>query len=119
MLAVATLMVGCASSGTAAQSTDASWTRSGANPILSPTGWEGAWILEPTVLYESDTFKMIYTGNDGNWSSTAMQFGYATSSDGRTWTKYLGNPIFGMGVGGQSTPPGSAPEETSRPRPTS
>jgi hypothetical protein len=111
MLAVAALMVGCAGNGAAAQSpvpsplsppTDASWTRSGANPILSPTGREGAWILEPTVLYESGTFKMIYTTNNGNWSSPAMQFGYATSRDGGSWTKYGANPIFGMGVGGES-----------------
>jgi len=83
--------------------TDDSWVRVGGNPVMSPTGWEGAWILEPTVLYEAGTFKMIYTGASGSpW--TASQFGYATSTDGIAWTREPSNPVFGRGEGGESGP---------------
>ena len=82
---------------------DDSWSRSVPNPIMSPTGWEGDWILEPSVIYEGGTFKMIYVGASGTpW--TASQFGYATSSDGVSWTRYGGNPVFGLGVGGEAGP---------------
>src|ERR1035437_7083700 len=80
---------------------DASWTRSPSNPVMSPTGWEGAGIPEPTVIYEAGTFKMINPGHSGSpW--TTSQFGLATSADGATWTRYGGNPILGLGAGGQS-----------------
>jgi hypothetical protein len=75
---------------------DASW---GARTvILAPVEpWEGTWILEPTVLHEDGLFKMIYTGNNNNYWD--QQFGLASSGDGRTWTKFAGNPIFGKGLG--------------------
>jgi len=79
--------------------TDDSWARVGGNPVMSPTGWEGTWILEPSVLYEGGLFKMIYTGNGG---TNAAQFGYATSTDGLSWTRSGSNPIWGMGAGGQN-----------------
>jgi sucrose-6-phosphate hydrolase SacC (GH32 family) len=80
--------------------TDDSWTRYVSNPILTATEvWEGNWILEPSVLHESGIFKMIYCGDN---DVTSQQVGLATSSDGFTWTKYVGNPVFGGGVGGEA-----------------
>lgn len=82
---------------------DNSWARVGGNPVLTADeGWDGNWVLEPTVLYEGGLFKMIYTGDNGTGGSfNSEQFGYAESADGITWTKH-GSPVFGGGVGGES-----------------
>lgn len=74
-----------------------SWTRAAGNPILSPAvTWEGAALEEPSILYESGTWKMWYTGG---WTSSAM--GYATCTSDPTvaanWTKYASNPVLGQG----------------------
>ncbi len=71
--------------------------RSAGNPILSPAiTWEGAALEEPSVIYESSTWKMWYTGG---WLSSAM--GYATCTSDPTvaanWTKYASNPVLGQG----------------------
>ncbi len=49
----------------------------------SGKGDEG--IYEPFVLKDEDTYKMWYTGEDGDGNYNIF---YATSSDGLTWTKY-------------------------------
>ncbi|CAG0947625.1 hypothetical protein ANRL1_04350, partial [Anaerolineae bacterium] len=64
------------------------------NPVLLPGSsgsWDSAQVWDPTVLKDGNTYKMWYTGRDGN-GITAI--GYATSSDGITWTKYNGNPVI-------------------------
>lgn len=79
-----------------------SWMRA-AEPLISPSAaWEGGssgQVQEPTVLYESGTWKMWYTGG---WSSPAM--GYATCTGDPTvtanWTKYASNPVLGQGGSG-------------------
>ena len=71
-----------------------------AEPLLSPTvTWEGPALQEPTVAYESGTWKMWYTGH---YSSPAL--GYATCTGDPTvtgnWTKYASNPVLGQGGSG-------------------
>lgn len=74
---------------------DASWTRSAANPILSPTEtWEQTAVYEPNVIYDG-TWKMWY---GGGWADPGI--GYATSTDGVSWTKYGSNPVLGQGGSG-------------------
>lgn len=76
------------------------WKRAAGNPILSPGAtWEGGgsgFIQEPSVIYESGTWKLWYTGNITN---TAV--GYATCTSDPTvaanWTKYASNPVLGQG----------------------
>jgi hypothetical protein len=56
-----------------------------------PAGsWESQKVGRPSVLYEGGTYKMWYDGNDG----VARHVGYATSADGRSWTRHPGNPVF-------------------------
>lgn len=78
------------------------WQR-GANPILEATEtWEGGasgWLQEPSVLYESGTWKMWYTGGVSG-SGTDYAMGYATCNGGGTWRKYPGNPVLGKGGSG-------------------
>jgi len=68
------------------------WSKHEANPVLTSRE-SGVWDLEmgsPCVLFDGVEYKMWYTGADGVYSS----IGYATSTDGVTWTKYHGNPVF-------------------------
>lgn len=74
---------------------DASWSRSGSNPILTPTiAWEETAVYEPNVIYDG-AWKMWY---GGGWANPGI--GYSTSADGITWTKYAGNPVLGQGGSG-------------------
>ena len=69
------------------------WTKDTAsNPVLL-TGGSGAFdeeaIERPMVIKDGSTYKMWYSGQN---ASNEWQLGYATSSDGTTWTKDGGNP---------------------------
>jgi uncharacterized repeat protein (TIGR01451 family) len=68
-------------------------TKYSANPILTSGAsgsWDSAQVWDPTVLKDGNTYKMWYVGIDNNGT---YGIGYATSSDGITWSKYLGNPV--------------------------
>ncbi len=71
------------------------WTRQGSEPVLryGPGSWESHGVSAPSVWHDigANLWKMWYAGRDfrGNYS-----IGYATSPDGVTWTKYLGNPVL-------------------------
>ena len=89
-----------------AVSTDGfSWTRDSL-PVLQPGGagsWDGRGVANAIVLKEGAVYKMWYVGFDGyngNYVTNAM-VGYATSSDGRLWTKYAGNPVMAGGLLGE------------------
>lgn len=73
------------------------WTPAAANPILSPGAggsWDDAHVKDPHVVYVAGVFHMLYAGHDGsNW-----RIGYATSSDGETWTKQ--GQVLGLGGSG-------------------
>ena len=77
------------------KSTDGvAWTEPVTNPLpsLAPTDpWEGNLVLPGSVIKDGDLYRMWYVGRNaiGRWA-----VGYATSSDGINWTKYLGNPVF-------------------------
>lgn len=81
-----------------ATSTDGiAWTKYASNPVLSAgSGWESGHVSAPAVLYEGGNWYMWYAGYDG----TRFRIGYATSSDGISWTKYGGNPVMTVGAGG-------------------
>lgn len=74
------------------------WSRSGSNPVLSPSqSWEISRVSSPSVILDGTTYKMWYTGVDG---AGVAHIGYATSSDGIVWTKHAGNPVLDVGAGG-------------------
>ena len=75
------------------------WTKNSGNPVLSlGTGgsWDDEGVVLPSVIFESDIFKMWYHGDDGS----ATRIGYATSPDGVTWTKSGSNPVLSLGSSG-------------------
>ncbi len=70
-----------------------SWEKLGASPVFTP-GPLGAWdessVNAVHVLFEAGGYKMWYSGCQG----IACSIGYATSSDGVSWSRYGGNPIL-------------------------
>lgn len=72
------------------------WTKSANNPVLIPTAgtWDKNNVQAPSVLYNtsSNRYEMWYTGSDG----TFVRTGFATSTNGFTWTK---NSSYVLSVG--------------------
>ena len=72
-----------------------SWSRSGLNPLNltgGATDWD-AGVYGPCVIKDDDApaserYKMWYVGYNLNPPGHPPSIGYATSSDGTTWTKY-------------------------------
>lgn len=63
--------------------------------LVGSEAWEDHGVYSPTIIYESSTFHMMYTGLNASFLTTGYpQIGYATSSDGNTWTKYASNPVL-------------------------
>lgn len=63
-----------------------------ANPIVTHGGggWKNVAVKEPWVLKDGSTWKMWYGGFEGAF----WGIGYATSTDGITWTDYGSNPVL-------------------------
>ena len=78
--------------GVASSADGTMWTKYAGNPILS-RGPDGSWDSQgtecPSVVFDGTTYYMWYTG----WASTISSIGLATSTDGYTWTRYVGNPV--------------------------
>jgi predicted GH43/DUF377 family glycosyl hydrolase len=71
-----------------------SWQRVSARPVLSPEQpWEREAVMCPHVLYDDGQklYRMWYSGGE-QYEPNAI--GYATSADGRRWTKHEANPVF-------------------------
>lgn len=83
--------------GYATSSNGINWTKYSGNPIMG-TGitWESNSIEHPIVLYNGTNYEMWYVGYDG----TNRRAGYATSTDGISWTKYSSNPVLDLGTSG-------------------
>jgi MYXO-CTERM domain-containing protein len=74
------------------------WTKYAGNPVLTP-GPSGAWdadtVCEPRVVRVGAQYYMFYTHCAGSHG-----IGLATSPDGKSWTKYAGNPVLTIGPPG-------------------
>jgi len=87
--------------GFATSNDGVNWVKYAGNPVLD-LGEVGAWdsrvVQAPSVVYDSndEMYKMWFTGGDGEY----FQTGYATSPDGRNWTKSDSNPVVQVGVSG-------------------
>jgi len=87
--------------GYATSSDGISWQKSSYNPVLD-VGTSGEWddegVSKATVLYHQDQeiYRMWYAGYDGS----NVRIGYATSSDGISWSKHTSNPILDLGPDG-------------------
>jgi Predicted glycosylase len=79
--------------GLATSSDGITWTKSEANPVLTP-GAAGAWdassVRYPSVHYDGSVFMLWYRGE----GAAGSQIGLATSADGINWTKQA-SPVFG------------------------
>jgi predicted GH43/DUF377 family glycosyl hydrolase len=78
-----------------ATSTDGkTWERAGEKPVLTAEQpWEKGAVMCPHVVYDagSKEYRMWYSGGE-QYEPNAI--GYATSADGRKWSKHKDNPIF-------------------------
>ncbi|MCK4824369.1 hypothetical protein KA005_51935, partial [bacterium] len=72
------------------------WTKHASNPVLD-IGTNGQWddvhAFSPSVILNGTDYQMWYTGDDGS----IYRIGYATSSDGTSWSKYASNPVLNNG----------------------
>lgn len=68
------------------------WTKYPGNPIMTPTpgAWDANSVRVPMVWKENGAYHMMYTG----LGSGGYQIGYAVSSNGISWNKHPGNPVF-------------------------
>lgn len=77
------------------------WTKLSGNPVFS-VGASGAWddhfVFAPSVLMDGSTYKMWYVGSSA--VDPNRKVGYATSTDGITWTRQGSAPVFGAGSAG-------------------
>jgi predicted GH43/DUF377 family glycosyl hydrolase len=77
------------------------WAKHPDNPVVdvgSPGSWDDMQVGTPSVIFENDTFKMWYGGDDGN----NLRIGYATSPDGATWNKdTIHSPVLDVGAPGK------------------
>jgi len=83
-----------------ATSTDGiEWNKYENNPVLVP-GNQGEWDEANTdhacVLIIDSIYQMWYMGENEH----SARIGYATSSDGINWDKYIGNPVLDLGSQG-------------------
>jgi predicted GH43/DUF377 family glycosyl hydrolase len=64
----------------------------------SASDWDGGGVYSANVLYDGNGYGMWYTGY--NAGGTQSQIGYATSTDGISWTRAPENPILGPSSAG-------------------
>ncbi len=67
-----------------------------AAPVLTPGpagAWDSGFVIPGDVVYANGRFHLFYTGGV-SLEEEAWAIGYATSEDGVTWTRYVGNPII-------------------------
>jgi len=85
---------GKSSIGYATSSDGKTWDRAGEKPVLTAEDpWEKVAVMCPHVVYDAGRkeYRMWYSGGE-QYEPNAI--GYATSPDGRKWSKHKGNPIF-------------------------
>jgi hypothetical protein len=82
------------------------WKRYPDNPVMTgdPGEWDENSVMPVTVLYYNDIYHMYYIGS----SDDIEGFGYATSPDGITWSRYANNPIMVPGAQGEWDSNGTA-----------
>lgn len=86
----------------AASSDGIGWTKQ-SSPVLQPSsGWEAGGLYSPTVVYDGTIYGMWYTGgyNPSGVGASVTRIGYATSSDGFSWSRDPNNPILSPGPPG-------------------
>ena len=78
------------------------WMKIQPSPVLdvgSAGSWDGTSLGSVNVLLDDGLLKMWYSGCAG----VICNIGYATSTDGLSWTKYPGNPVLVSGYSWDTT----------------
>jgi len=71
---------------------------------LAPTvggDWDGYRVDHPRVITDTGGYRMWYSGRNPENPGYGWMVGLADSPDGLSWTKYAGNPLFGVGDPGE------------------
>ena len=93
-IAIAIIMLGTFSAIISISSDNASaqesWTKIGTVLSKSASGWDDVGVFSPCVIKDGNEYIMYYGGTEG----IGNRIGFATSSDGITWTKSTNNPIL-------------------------
>jgi len=80
--------------GYATSADGVAWEGASDRPVLSPEEkWEGAAVMCPHVVWDEENglYRMWYSAGE-QYEPNAI--GYATSRDGRNWSKLKDNPVF-------------------------
>lgn len=88
--------IGCASS-----SSGTDWVKCSQNPVLdlgTAGEWDAWFTGDPDVVTDGNMHRIWYSGAATGWED--LRIGYATSTDGITWTKSPDNPVLGPGPEG-------------------
>lgn len=87
-----------------AQSADGiAWVKQNSgNAVLttSASGFDAAGVSACAVLHDAGTYRMWFAGLN-SVSGGRLRIGYADSSDGIAWTKFVSNPVLTQGVAGR------------------
>jgi predicted GH43/DUF377 family glycosyl hydrolase len=74
------------------------WSKYAGNPVIThgPGSYDARYTRGPSVIFDNGTYKMWYAGTSAISSTTPLvtTIDYATSADGKHWTKFSGNPVF-------------------------
>ncbi|MBI4497800.1 MAG: methyltransferase domain-containing protein [Chloroflexi bacterium] len=82
--------------GRATSADGITWERDPPTPVLTPGApgaWDGVSVHDPRVVYDGTSYRMWYSGFDGE----RWQIGLARSEDGVTWTRHAANPVLRPG----------------------
>jgi len=73
------------------------WGKSPSNPVLGPTPnqWDADYTTTPRVIYDGKMYRMWFNGG----RSGSSGIGYATSTDGVSWSQFAG-PVLKAGPPG-------------------
>jgi|GEM_PF-2071640 len=86
------------------------WTKYSGNPVISigsPGAWNGDELDDIAVVHTPNGYQAWVTG----WNGGRASGGYYTSTDGRTWNQYSGNPVLQPGTSGAWDSAGVLPAE--------
>jgi predicted GH43/DUF377 family glycosyl hydrolase len=77
------------------------WSKYEGNPVLEagPEAYDQLAAAHGAVLYEGSTYKLWYHAKRPIDDVNVPTIAYATSADGISWTKYLGNPVLPLEAG--------------------
>ena len=91
--------------GYATSSNGISWEKYSNAPVLAeggPGSWDESYVIAPHVIFHDGVYKMWYRGTRERSGGRPLgaSIGYATSTDGIHWNKYVNNPVLTPGPDG-------------------